>query len=430
MATRIGQARTKLIVLKLQNPSSETQTGRAGGVRLFDIRSRSAQHARHLLPVAPGTVFAIVLVIGVALMAAAPLLAQDRLLATVPVDVSQFAISQDDQLVYSVPHLKRVQRTIIERDEIWVADFRGKAKAIVIPDKFMPVPPPVSYVVKKLTWSPDGRHIAMSMVMFTPTAEPPPRETEKQLQRRQHREQKEEEHAPKISVPADGAQVVALFDDDGREIRVSGSNTRFLEKATDGAWLGDGQTVVYLTGIGPYKIARVTPATGKTTILFAGQAFDNVVFDPARNQAFAIGSSLSVSGKPQLVQLDLIHETVQPIAPVPVFQGGLTVSANGQQVGYYVDGDTVEIHNLAKPLAPIRVRIGPGKFEFGHEGDRILFKRGSLGDSGDLIWVGLHDDSWVPILHDLEFHEFAIAPDGSAIIVMEPGKGELKVYQY
>lgn len=295
----------------------------------------------------------------------------------------------------------------------------------------MPVPPPVSYVVKKLEWSPDGRHIAMSMVMFTPTAEPPPRETEKQLQRREHREQKqEEEHPVKVSVPADGAQVVALFDDEGREIRVTGSNTRFLEKATDGAWLADGETVVYLTGIGPYKIARVKPETGKTTILFGGQVFDNVVFDPARNQAFAIGSSLSISGKPQLVQLDLIHETVRPIAPVPVFQGGLTVSSNGQQVGYYVDGDTIEIHNLANPLAPIRVQTGPGKFQFGHEGDRILFKRGSLGDSGDLIWVGLHDNSWVPILHDLEFHEFALAPDGSAIVVMEPGKGELKVYEY
>lgn len=416
-----------MIVLKLQNPSSETRPEKVGGVRFPDIDSRRWRRHTRVLLVAFGIVFAI----GSALLCTStPVLAQDRLIATVPVDVSQFAISQNDQLVYSVPHLKGVHRTIIERDEIWIADFRGKAKAIVIPDKFMPVPPPVSYVVKKLQWSPDGRHIAMSMVMFTPTAEPPPRETEKQLQRRQHREQKEEERAPKVSVPADGAQVVALFDDDGREIRVSGSNTRFLEKATDGAWLGDGQTVVYLTGIGPYKIARVTPATGKTTILFAGQAFDNVVFDPVRNQAFAIGSSLSVSGKPQLVQLDLIHETVQPIAPVPVFQGGLTVSANGQQVGYYIDGDTIEIHNLANPLAPIRVKTGPGRFEFGHEGDRILFKRGSLGDSGDLIWVGLHDNSWVPILHDLTFHEFQIAPDGSAIVVMEPGKGELKVYEY
>ncbi|HTU35651.1 MAG TPA: hypothetical protein VMF66_17740 [Candidatus Acidoferrum sp.] len=388
------------------------------------------RRARRLLPAAFWNIFALFAIGCAVLPTAAPAFAQDRLLTTVPVDVSAFAISQNDRLVYAVPHLKGIRRTIIERDEIWIADFRGKAKPIVLPDKFMPVPPPVSYVVKKLAWSPDGRDIAVSMVMFTPTAEPPPRETEKQLQHRQHREQKEEEHAPKISVPPDGAQVVALFDDDGHEIRVSGSNTRFLEKATDGAWLADGQTVVYLTGIGPYKIARVTPATGKTTILFAGQAFDNVVFDPARNQAFAIGSSLSISGKPQLVRLDLIHEIVEPIAPVPVFQGGLTVSSNGQQVGYYVDGDTIEIHNLANPRVPIRVQTGPGKFEFGHEGDRILFKRGSLGDSGDLIWVGLHDNSWVPILHDLEFHEFALAPDGSAIVVMEPGKGELKVYEY
>lgn len=364
------------------------------------------------------------------LLASAPLRGQDRLIGTIPVDVSTFAISQNDRIVYAVAHLKRVQRTMIERDSIMIADFQGHIKPIVFPDKFMPVPPPVSYVVKKLEWSPDGRRIAVSMVMFTPKPEEPQRETEKQLQRRERREQKQDENEPKVSLPADGTQVVALFDDDGHEIHVSGSNTRFVEKASDGAWLADGQSVVYLTGIGPYKIARITPATGKTTILFGGNAFDHVVWDPARNQAFAIGSSLSVSGKPQLVALDLIHESIQPIAPAPVFQGQLTVSSNGQQVGYFVDGDTIQVHNLSNPLAPIRVRTGPGKFEFGRAGRHILFKRGSLGDSGDLIWVGLHDDSWVPILHDLEFHEFEIAPDGSAIVVMDPGRGVLKIYEY
>ncbi len=363
------------------------------------------------------------------LFASTPLLAQDRLLTTISADVSQFAISQNDRIVYAIPHRKRVQRTIIERDAIAIADFHGRIKPIVFPDKFMPVPPPVSYVVKKLAWSPDGRRIAVSMLMFTPKPEPPPRQTEKQLQRREHREQKEEQNEPKVEIPAGGTQVVALFDEDGHEIRVNGSNTRFLEKAADGVWLADG-SVAYLIGAGPYKIARVTPATGKTTILFGGHSFDHVAWDAVRNQAFAIGSSLSISGKPQLVQLDLIHETIQPIAPVPDFQSGLTISSNGKQVGYYVDGDTIEVRNLANPLAPIRVQTGPGKFEFGRSGRHILFKRGSLGDSGDLIWVGLHDNSWVPILHDLEFHEFEIAPDGSAIVVMEPGRGVLKIYEY
>ena len=318
---------------------------------------------------------------------------------------------------------------MLEWDQIVVADFDGHQKDIVQPDRFMPPPPLTSYVVKKLTWSPDGRRIAASMMVF-PAQPAPRRETEKQLQRRERRERQEEEKATKSSLPPNGTEVVALFDDAGHEMRVSGSNTRFIEKASDGAWLSDDQTVVYLTGIGPYKIARVTPATGKTSILFGGHSFDMVVWDTERNQAFAIGSSLSVTGRPELVQLDLLHETVQPITPVPVYKGELTVSASGQQVGYYIDGDTIEIHNLANPLAPIRLRTGPGKFEFAHDGEHLLLKRGSLGDSGDLIWIGLHDNSWVPILHDLEFHEFELAPDGSAVVVMEPGKGILKVYRF
>lgn len=414
-----------MIFLKLQSSHiGRRPEGLAAG-RALAKRSR-----RPILRRARYQLSAAFVVVAAFLFAVSPLRAQDRLIGTIPADATAFSISQNDRIVYAVAHLKRVQRTIVERDSIMIADFRGHIKPIVFPDRFMPVPPPVSYVVKKLEWSPDGRRIAVSMVMFTPKPEEPKRETEKQLQRRERKERKEDENEPKVTLPEDGQQVIALLDDDGHEIHVSGSNTRFVEKASDGAWLADGQSVVYLTGIGPYKIQRITPATGKNTVLFGGNAFDHVVWDPARNQAFAIGSSLSVSGKPQLVSLDLLHETIQPIAPVPVFQGQLTVSANGQQVGYFIDGDTIEVHNLSNPLAPIRVRTGPGKFEFGRAGQHILFKRGSLGDSGDLIWVGLHDDSWVPILHDLEFHEFEIAPDGSAIVVMEPGRGVLKIYEY
>ena len=358
--------------------------------------------------------------------------AQDQLTGMISVDASTFAVSANNRIVFAVPHMRRKNRMVLEHDEITIADFRGHQKPIVEPDRFMPDLPPISYVVKKLAWSPDGKRIAATMMVFTPTAEPQ-RETEKQLGKRERREekqkQKEEENAPQLSLPSNGTQVVAFFDDDGHEIRVSGSKTRFIEQASNGAWLADGQTAVYLTGIGPYKIVRVTPADGKTTILFGGAVFDHVAWDTARNQAFALGRSLSVSGRTSLLQLDLLHETVQQLARVPDFKGELTVSASGQQVGYYVDGDTVAIHNLANPLTPLRLRIGPGKFGFGPDGQRILLKRGSLGDSGDLIWIGLHDDSWVPILHDLPFHDFAIAPDGSAIVVMDPGRGVLKIYR-
>jgi hypothetical protein len=355
-----------------------------------------------------------------------PLLAQDKPAATISADATSFAVSQNDRIVFTVSHRKSVKKIGIQRDEISVADFDGRQKIIVEPDKFMPVPPPSSYVVKKLAWSPDGRRIAATMMVFT--SNPPANEDEDTDQKsNKHKRVSEEER--ELSVPTKGMQVIALFDDDGREIPVAGSKTRFIEEASDGAWLADDQNVVYLAGIGPYKIVRVTPSDGKTATLFEGHTFDTVVWDTPRNQAFAIGRSLSLSGRTELVQLDLIHETVREIARVPNFQSQLRVSPSGKEVGYFVDGDTIEVVDLANPLSPIRVRTGPGKFEFSRDDQRILFKRGSLGDSGDLIWVGLHDGSWVPILHDLEFHDFEIAPDGSAIIVMDPGKGVLKVYR-
>ena len=128
------------------------------------------------------------------------------------------------------------------------------------------------------------------------------------------------------------------------------------------------------------------------------------------------------------MQLDLVHEGVHEITRLPNFQGQLTVSASGKKVGYFIDGDTIEVRDLVSPAKFVRVRTGPGKFEFGHDDRRILLKRGPVDKSGSLVWVGLTDNSFVPILHGLEFHDFEITPDGNTVIVMDPGKGILKIY--
>jgi hypothetical protein len=351
-------------------------------------------------------------------LSAAPLFAQNQPAATISADATIFAVSQNNRIAFVVSHRKRVKKVPISRDEISIADFDGHAKSIVDPDKFMPVPPPTSYVTRQLTISPDGKRLAATMMIFTATQ---PADAEED-------DEKHKKEAP-FSMPSSGTEAIALFDDDGREIRVAGSKNRFIEDGSDPTWLSDDQTVVYLTGIGPYKIARVKPADGKMTTLFEGHTFDTVVWDAPRNQAIALGRSLSLSGRNELVQLDLLHETVREIARVPDYQGQLTLSPSGNEIGYFVDGDTIEVRDLAHPLSPIRVRTGPGKFEFSHDGTHILLKRGPLNATGDLIWIGLHDNSWVPILHDLEFHDFQIAPDGSAIVVMDPGKGVLKIYR-
>lgn len=322
--------------------------------------------------------------------------------------------------------MKRVKKVIIERDDVSTADLGGKVKPIIERDKFMPVPPPVTYIVNSLAWSPDGRRLAMTMTTLSP--ENPFADDEEDEDYRLRHPEDDDDTQKKPSLPPSGKKVVALIDDDGHEIKVSGSKTRFIEGASNGAWLADGQTAVYLSGAGPYKIMRVQPSIGQSSVLFEGHTFDTVVWDTPHNQAFAISQNLSLSGKQALLQLDLAHEGVREVMRLPNYQSGLTLSASGKKVGFFIDGDTIEVHDVANPTVYSRVRTGPGKFEFSRDDQRILLKRGTPDKSGTLVWVGLSDNSFAQILHGLEFHDFEITPDGENIIVMDPGKGLLKVY--
>jgi hypothetical protein len=317
-------------------------------------------------------------------------------------DVSTFAVSQDNKIVCAVPRVKRIKKIVIERDDIWVVTPSGGKKRIIEGDKFMPVPPPTTYVVDSLAWSPDGQRIAMNMNINVISSED--------------------------STDVTGGKQIALLDENGQEIKVAGSKSRFIEEAWNGAWLADGQSVVYLTGVGPFKIMRLRPSDGKTTEMFEGHTFDVVTWDTKRNQAFAIGRNLSISGRLALVQLDLVHETVREISRLEDFFGKLIVSSSGKHVGYFENGDTITVVDATNPQKPVRVRAGIGRFEFARDERRVLLKRGLEEKSGDLVWIGLADGSFRPILHDLLIHDFKITPDGDSIVVTDPGKRILKLY--
>jgi hypothetical protein len=317
-------------------------------------------------------------------------------------DAATFAVSQDNKIACAVPRMKRIKKIVIERDDIWVLAPGGGKRRIVEGDKFMPVPPPTQYVVDSLAWSPDGRRLAMSMTVQVISTED--------------------------TSDITGGKQIALLEEGGEEIRVAGSKARFIEEAWNGAWLADGASVVYLSGVGPYKIMRVRPSDGKTTELFEGHTFDAVTWDAKRNQAFAVGRNLSVSGRLALVQLDLVKETVREISRLEEFFGRLSVSSSGKRIGYFENGDTITVVDVANAQKPTRVRAGIGRFEFAKDDQRVLLKRGPEEKSGDLVWIGLRDGSFHPILHGLLVHDFKIAPDGDSIAVTEPGRRILKVW--
>jgi len=352
-----------------------------------------------------------------------PLLAQDAPKLMIDEDVQAFDVAPDNSIVYAVTHIKGVKRLVIERDDVFVASGPGKIRKILEANTFMPMPPPEGFRVDSLAWSPDGQKIAMNMTL----EQPPPGWDAKNAKKKGDLGDDEDENAPPLQ-GVGGGRVLALLDSEGHEIKVAGAKTRFIEGAVDGIWLADGKSVVYLTGGPPYSISRVTPSDGQTTQLFSGHTFQMVVWDAKRNRAFAVSSDLSISGHLAIVQLDLLQEGIRPIADIQSYQGGLSLSPSGTKIGYFEDGDTIDVLDTVHPGRPIRVRAGFGRFGWSPDERKVLLQRGTEGRSNILLWVGLYDGSFSSILHDLQFHDFEIAPDGQTIAVTIPGKRVLKVY--
>jgi dipeptidyl aminopeptidase/acylaminoacyl peptidase len=343
----------------------------------------------------------VVLLIGIGLSSNSTA-AQEKPKFIIEEDCSHFSVAPDNKIVFVVQRQKRMKKIVIQRDDIWVASPNGGKRRIVEGEKFMPAPPPLNFQVDSISWSPDSRLLAADITFQKPAAD--------------------DESSPTT------AKGIALFDENGGEIKVAGSKTRFIEDAGNATWLADGQTIVYVTGGGPFQIVRMKPSQGKAVTLFEGHTFDGITWDAKHNQAYAIGRNLSISGRDVLVQLDLLNEGVRELSRIPEFQGKLTIAPSGNRVGYFVDADTIEVRELAHPNQPLKTRAGFGRFQFGLDENRVLLKRGPDEKSGNLVWVGLTDGSFRPILHDLLVSAFQIAPDGQSIIIAEPGKHILKSY--
>ena len=357
--------------------------------------------------------------------------AQDIPKLVIDQDCSAFAISPHNDIVFSVPHLKFIKKYILQRDDIYIASANGHINRIVEADKFIPSPPVEGFVVRSFSWSPDGKRIAVNM-----TLRPLPARLEEQIEekkskhkvkkQRDDQDDEDEDSGDYAAVkPAPGGDVVALFDADGRQIQVPGAKSQFVDNAANAVWLADDQALVYQSG---GQILRLRPADGATTKLFEGHTFQAVAWDAARSRAFAIGEDLTVHGGLALVELDLLQESIAPIATLTKYQSALTVSPSGTKIGFFADGDTIEVIDLSNPSRPLRVHAGLGFFQWDPNEDRVLLKRGPQDQSNDLVWVGLRDDSFVAALHDLEFHAFQIAPDGKSLAVTEPGKRILKIF--
>jgi hypothetical protein len=106
----------------------------------------------------------------------------------------------------------------------------------------------------------------------------------------------------------------------------------------------------------------------------------------------------------------------------------LTVSPSGRRVGYFRDGDYLEIRDITPNSKPLSLRVGYGRFEWSPDERYILLKRGPETRSGNMVWISIPGGDFTPAMHDLVFRDFHISPDGHWIGLMEVGKRIVKIY--
>jgi dipeptidyl aminopeptidase/acylaminoacyl peptidase len=339
--------------------------------------------------------------------------AQGKSLVKVDEDVQAFAIAPDNRIVYSVQHMRKVKKARLERDDLWISSPEGRQKKIVDGEKLF-ADPLLSYQVQSFAWSPDGRRIAV--MMQTVEMEQPKGTRDQQMDEQQ---------------TVRGAVAIYLMDAEGHQIPIQGMKDGLLSDGYNAAWLADGVTLVYVTRTGGdfYELNSLRPTEGKSKPLFQGHTFAALAWDTKNNQAFAIEESMKVLSSPMLVRLDLVKETRTAIMPIDQYAGDFALSPSAQKVAYFRDGDTLEARDITNPGdKPVQVRVAIGQFQWGHDEKRVLLKRGDPLKSARLTWVGLYDGQFEPLLHDLEFHDYAVSPDGQFVAVTEPGKRSLLVY--
>jgi hypothetical protein len=365
-------------------------------------------------------------------------------------DISRFDYSVGGRIAYATRHIVSVKKVRLQRDDIWIAEADGKKRRILLGEKFVRGAGPFSYTVRGLRWSADGGKLAVEM-----------------------------ETSEMINDAGDTREgvITLLLDDAGREIVIPGADST-IPGATNAAWMADGVSVAYLTEQGranaqapvaaagkspldratsdeapsylPAKKApdrlftmnRVKPFSETASALFQGHLFSVLVWNTKQDGGVAIERETGVTGPARLVTLDPVRETSRVMGTLAGYAGGLTISPSGKKVAYWIDNEQLEVRDVEIPNRMARVRVALGTLAWSADETRVLVKRGPVLRSGGLVWVTLPPLVAVAagaapataevlpqsILHELEFRQFEISPDGRFLGVIEPGKRNLIVY--
>jgi hypothetical protein len=346
----------------------------------------------------------------------------DKPLQTIDEEITGFAFAPDGRIAYAVHRGFKTKEYDLEHDDIWILESGGKGggkrRRILQGDKFIRGTQPFTYSVDAFRWSPNGRMLLAQL--FTTTIVDQSGKTEDSIN-------------------------TLVLEDNGKEVRPGGTDS-LVTNAANATWLLDGATFVYMTEVVKprtlfsFKMDNV--ATGPVGLAFEGRTFLASTPIPHTNVAIAVERDRNLSGPPRLQRLELLAQDDTELATLDGYQGGLSVSADGKYVAYFIDKEVLEIRDVASPTHVARLRVGFGQATFTPDDSRIFLKHGEEKKSGDLVAIRMPalatapagqelpitEPNMQPLLHGVTIREFSISPDGRLLGVVPPGKRSLLIF--
>lgn len=342
---------------------------------------------------------------------------------TVPEDCTAFAWAPDGRIAYSTKHVMQTKKLDIERDDIWLLEKDGQRRKIFTGEKMNQGGGAFSFIVTNLRWSPDATRIVAELHVS---------------------------QIPTIRGDEQDSFALLMLDDEGREIKLSNDETT-IGRAVDGAWLSDSKTLAYTTGAGRgnplFTLHLLYPRTIKGSDIFIGHMFASIAWDGKHDAAVAVERTNALAKEARLTWLDLEHEDGRALASLDSYAGGLALSPAGDRVAYFLNSETIEVRDVAKPMKSARIHCEFGDIVWSGDGTRLLVKSGEARRAGELAWVAvpaLNFDQDVaasdadgeaqpqpdakPFLTGVIFRDAAISPDGKQVGVIDAGNRNLLIY--
>jgi hypothetical protein len=341
----------------------------------------------------------------------------EKPLQSINEDVTAFAFAPNGNMVYSVAQIVKTKKFVFQRDDIWLQEAGGKRRRLLEGNKLVYGNPLFSYSVEAFHWAPNGHTILAEIFLTLATDD---------------------------SANTTDSRVVLIIEDSGKIIKLPDSKDIFFEASSPG-WLADSSAIAYLSeDIKPhvlFSMFSLRYSEGRPRKAFEGRTFLGAAWIPRTNTCIAIERDRNMDGPPRLQRLDLAFDNDHELATLDDYTQGLSVSPAGNLVAYYIDNEVLEIRDLTSPARVARMRIGLGVYQWMPDAKRIMLKRSLEKKSGDIVLIDIpplaapsgkdipvSQPTPVPLLHNLNFREFGISPDGRFLGLVAPGRHYLQVF--